>query len=61
MNNVQIKALQHLIDYCYEEYKDWNKSGFPKDHIYPIGIKPLEDYLNSPKVQNRKTILDFTD
>ena len=61
MNNAEILALQHLIRYCYDEEKDWYEKGCEKDHIYPLGVKPLEDYLNSPKVQNRRTILDFTE
>jgi hypothetical protein len=62
MNNAEILALQHLIEYVYsDEEEHWYENDCPKDHIYPTSIKPLGNYLDSPKVQNRRTILDFTE
>ena len=62
MNDKELSALRELLIYSYEEYKHWNKSGFPKDHIYPIGVEPLEKYYNkvvARKNKNERTILDF--
>ena len=42
----EYEALKDLLTYCYKDRKHWYKEGQPKNHIYPIAIKPLEDYYN---------------